>query len=129
MRTTSEIKDFLWTLCHGVVSYNVYTTSKPRFVKEGIKDFVVVNNPGYLEDITDFRNGEIMDTIGMIELYVKNEASIENTAKLHEMESALINAINNNTNEFFNITSFKSFSAPSFEDFNIVIFTINIIAK
>ena len=59
------------------MSDNVYTTSKPRFVKEGIKDFVVVNNPGYLEDITDFRNGEIMDTIGMIELYVKNEASIE----------------------------------------------------
>ena len=128
----SEIIDFLWELCYNKVSPNVYPVSRPMTLSSNIDNYVVVDAPINLRNITDYRRWAAGRGSVIVEVFAKdiNRGYGEevNTAALGVMERALEDAVLANTNTNYIVSIVGRRSLPTADNsFHSRLFVLDLI--
>lgn len=129
MKTLSQVRDYLWTLCKTNVSATVYVSDKPSALPDNISDFVVVSTPMAFRETTD-KSGlmSIIRGTVMVELFVKdNSKGIEDTKKMNIMEQAFYGVLNTANENGYHLSLRRVYTAPRFENYHITVITLDLI--
>ena len=128
MSTLAKARDYLWQLCKGTVSTNIYVSDRPAAIPDSVTDFVIVSTPMRFRSATDRGDNAIMRGAVMVELYAKNlKNGNENTAKLNSMEQAFYSALGSANINGFRIKLRGASVAPPFENYHITVITLDLI--